>query len=171
MRLHFSSIWFRSPEFRTFACLWTMVMDQWKWLFWQENNEIDHKTFLFHCLFQGIYFPYLNLSYKSFFMHSDIISTMLSTLEARERNEDLLQIMNGHVYWEPKHAQRTWRTFTCHPRNWKGTGSTCYVKSFKNHTSKTKDEFAGVIYFIVHFPVLSCILRGLLWVIRHFQGR
>ena len=30
-------------------------------------------------------------------MHRDIISAMLSTLEARERNEDLLQIMNGHV--------------------------------------------------------------------------
>ena len=61
-------------------------------------NEIDHKTFLFHCLFQGICFPYLNLSNKSFFMHRDIISAMLSTLEARERNEDLLQIINGHVY-------------------------------------------------------------------------
>ena len=64
----------------------------------QENNEIDHKTFLFHCLFLGKCFSYLNLSYKSFFMHRDIISAMLSTLEARERNEDLLQIMNGHVY-------------------------------------------------------------------------
>ena len=47
-------------------------------------------------IFQGICFPYLNLSYKSFFMHRDIISAMLSTLEARERNEDLLQIINGH---------------------------------------------------------------------------
>ena len=85
------------------------------------------------------------------------MSVMLSTLEARERNEGLL--------WstENQNMRRGLDgSFTCHPRNWKGTGSTCYVKSFKKQTSKTKDEFTGIIYFIVHFPVLSCILRGLL---------
>ena len=143
---------------RKFALLHVFGQGWWKWLFGQENNEIDHKTFLFHCLFLGKCFSYLNLSYKSFFMHRDIISAMLSTLEARERNEDLLQIINGHVYWEPKHAQRTWRTFTCHQRNWKGTGSTCYVKSFKNHTSKTRMNSPALFILLstfLYYPVFS----------------
>ena len=42
---------------------------------------------------------------------------------------------------------------------------------FQKSHQQDQDEFTGIIYFIVHFPVLSCILRGLLWVIRHFQGR
>ena len=91
-------------------------------------------------------------------MHRHIISAMLSTLEARESNEDLLQIMNGHVYWEPKHAQRTWRTFTCHPRKWKGTGSTCCVKSFKITPARPRMNSPALFILLstfLYYPVFS----------------
>ena len=50
------------------------------------------------------------------------------------------------------------RTFTCHPRKWKGTGSTCYVKSFKNHTSKTRMNSPALFILLstfLYYPVFS----------------